>query len=254
MTQPYRRKEQIGDATLYLGDCLHVLRKIDGLGGVITDPPYSSGGMVRGDRMGKTSAKYQTTGVWQKHAEFSGDNRDQRSFAYWVALWLSEALMATKPSGVCCLFSDWRQLPSITDAIQAGGWVWRGIAVWDKVNARPFRGRFRSQSEYVVWGTNGAHNPDPKTSEYPHGVFQIPAPAASERQHATQKPTELMEKVMQIVPKGEVVCDPFMGSGTTGVAAINTGRPFIGIELSEHYFDIARERIAAAYAQGRLFS
>ena len=250
----YRRKEIIGDATLYLGDCLHILPEIEGLGGLITDPPYSSGGMVRGDRMNKTSSKYQTSGAIVQHADFTGDNRDQRAFSYWMALWLSEALRATKPSGMCCLFTDWRQLPSTTDALQSGGWVWRGVAVWDKVNARPFPGRFRSQSEYLVWGTNGGHNPDPQNSEYLPGVFTIKAPGSNERQHTTQKPTELMEKIIQVVPKGEIVCDPFMGSGTTGVAAVNTGRPFIGMELSEHYFYIACERIAAAYAQGRLFA
>lgn len=63
-----------------------------------------------------------------------------------------------------------------------------------------------------------------------------------------------MSKIVQVVPAGEVVVDPFMGSGTTGVACAQTGRPFVGIELSQHYFDIACERIAAAYAQGRLFA
>ncbi|MFW6024045.1 MAG: hypothetical protein ACOC8P_00320 [Dichotomicrobium sp.] len=116
----HKRKEQIGDATLYLGDCLHVLPVLSEVGGIITDPPYSSGGMVRGDRTGKTSTKYQSSDAINIHADFTGDNRDQRAFGYWMALWLSEALRATKPSGMCCLFSDWRQLPTTSDAIQAG--------------------------------------------------------------------------------------------------------------------------------------
>lgn len=250
----YKRKEQIGDATLYLGDCLHVLPTLTGLGGIITDPPYSSGGMVRGDRTASTRDKYQSTSVITEHPSFTGDNRDQRGFGYWMALWLSEAIRATKDSGVCCLFTDWRQLPTTTDSIQAGGWVWRGIAVWDKINARPVPGRFRSQAEYVVFGTNGGHNVDKKTASYLPGVFSISAPPTSERQHTTQKPVELMDKLVHIVSAGETVCDPFMGSGTTGVSAVNTGRPFVGVELHEGYFDIACERIQAAYAQGRLFT
>ena len=250
----WKRKEVIGDATLYLGDCLHVLQQLSCLGGIVTDPPYSSGGMIRGDRTQSTRVKYQSSNALKEHAAFTGDNRDQRAFSYWMALWLSEALRATKPSGMCCLFTDWRQLPSTTDSIQAGGWIWRGVAVWDKVNARPFPGRFRSQSEYVVWGTNGPHNPCPKSSAYLPGVFSVGAPPTKEREHATQKPIELMEKIVQVVPRGDVVCDPFMGSGSTGVAAVNTGRPFIGVELHEAHFETACERIAAAYAQGRLFA
>lgn len=73
------------------------------------------------------------------------------------------------------------------------------------------------------------------------------------RYHPTQKPVRVMEWSLKHVPAG-VVLDPFMGSGSTGVACVNTGRPFIGIEAEEKYFDIACERIATAYAQGRLFA
>lgn len=54
-----------------------------------------------------------------------------------------------------CVFIDWRQLPSLTDALQWAGWIWRGVAVWDKQNCRPQKGRFKQQSEYIVWGSNG---------------------------------------------------------------------------------------------------
>jgi len=139
------------------GDCLDVLRSMPdaSVDAVVTDPPYSSGGMVRGDRMGTTRDKYQSSDVQTEFESFTGDNRDQRGFAYWCVLWLSECRRVTKPGGMICVFTDWRQLPTTTDAVQGGGWVWRGIVPWDKVQARPMPNRFRAQAEYMVWATNG---------------------------------------------------------------------------------------------------
>lgn len=247
-------KVQIGDATLYHGDCLEILPTLASLDAVVTDPPYSSGGMVRSDRMASTRTKYQSSGVKTEHPIFSGDNRDQRSFGYWMALWLGRALRSSNPAAMCALFSDWRQLPTVTDSIQAGGWIWRGIAPWDKSNARPYAGGFPAQAEYLVWGTNGPFNPDKKTANYGKGVFRHLAPQIKTRQHSTQKPTELLEEIVAITPACSLIADPFMGSGTTGVACANLGRKFIGIEIERKYFDIACERIEAAYSQGRLFA
>jgi hypothetical protein len=83
-------KETIGEATLYLGDCLAVIPELTApIDALFTDPPYSSGGQFRGDRMAQTSAKYQGSEHRDLYDEFSGDNRDQRSFGYWSALWLT---------------------------------------------------------------------------------------------------------------------------------------------------------------------
>lgn len=73
------------------------------------------------------------------------------------------------------------------------------------------------------------------------------------RDHPTQKPIDLMRWCLSFIPDAEQICDPFMGSGTTGVAAIQMCRRFIGIEREEKYFDIACQRIEQAYAQGKLF-
>ncbi|MBS0363692.1 MAG: site-specific DNA-methyltransferase [Proteobacteria bacterium] len=242
------RVEHIGDATLYLGDSLEVLPLIPSIDALITDPPYSSGGQFRGDRMAKTSAKYQQTQNADRYEEFTGDNRDQRSFAYWSAIWLGRAREIATPGALCAIFTDWRQLPTTTDAIQAGGWVWRGIGVWDKgEGVRPQLGRYRSQAEYFVWGTNG---PREVRGGVAPGVFKVPVVGA-EKEHMTAKPVALMRDMMRIV--GETVLDPFMGSGTTGVAAVQAGRKFIGVEMLPHYFDTACRRIEQATKQGRLF-
>jgi site-specific DNA-methyltransferase (adenine-specific)/modification methylase len=75
-----------------------------------------------------------------------------------------------------------------------------------------------------------------------------------DRYHPTQKPLEVMKWVIELCPKADTILDPFMGSGTTGVAAIQLGRKFIGIEREERYFDIACQRIEQAVAQGQLFA
>lgn len=130
---------------------------------VVADPPYSSGGMVRSDRANIGTVTKYTTNQNTKRADlidFGGDNRDQRAYQYWSALWMAEAMRATKPGGIIMAFTDWRQLPATTDAVQAGGWVWRGVVPWVKPNARPQSGRFTNQCEYVVWGSHGSMGAD----------------------------------------------------------------------------------------------
>lgn len=244
MIQPYYFD---AEAQLYAGEALAFLRELPtgSVDGVITDPPYSSGGMVRSDRAGSsTSDKYVSTGSSSKAlADFSGDNRDQRAYSYWSALWMSEALRVSKPAGVILAFTDWRQLPATTDAIQAGGWVWRGIVPWFKPASRPYSGRFTNHCEYVVWGSNG-RMPTDRTAPVLPGFYQASAPRA--REHQTQKPLEVMRELVKIVPEGGTVLDPFMGSGTTGAAAILEGRKIIGCEMVPHYAEVAERRIREA--------
>ena len=238
-------------ATLYGGDALAVLAALPSgsVDAVVCDPPYSSGGMVRGDRAGaNTVSKYVTTQNTLRDSivDFSGDNRDQRAYAYWSALWMSEALRTTKPGGVMLAFTDWRQLPATTDAIQSGGWVWRGVVPWYKPAARPQAGRFTNACEYVVWGSAGGMTTDYSAPVLP-GFFQASSPR--EREHLTQKPIDVMRGLVKICPEGCTILDPFMGSGTTGVAAMLERRLFVGVEMVEHYQRIAERRIREAQGQ-----
>ena len=235
------KEETIGDCRLILGDCIEVLPGLSGADGIFTDPPYSSGGTYAGDRMRPPRYKYQGTGHRDRYKDFAGDNRDQRGFLHWSALWLGLALRASKPGALAGVFSDWRQLPATTDALQVGGWVWRGIVVWDKTEAaRPQRGRFRNQSEYLPWGTNGSRAIEGACLP---GVFRHSVKRAA-KLHMAAKPLPLMIDLLRLMPKGGLVIDPFMGSGATAVACQELGLRFIGIELDAGYFEIACDRLA----------
>jgi len=235
---------------------MSVLPTLDRIDAVITDPPYSSGGTFRTDRTRSTADKYIGNGYVDKAAalarpEFSGDNKDQRAYLHWSAVWLGLCLQSARPGAICALFTDWRQLPTTTDALQAGGWSWRGIAPWDKTEAaRPQKGWFRNQCEYIVWGSCGPMDED---GECHPGVFRQSV-AAEGKEHIAGKPVGVMEGITKICPPGQIVLDPFMGSGTTGVACVNLGRQFVGIEIEPRYFDIACERISQAQKQQRLFA
>ncbi|WP_277187654.1 DNA methyltransferase [Caballeronia sp. BR00000012568055] len=241
----------IGPATLYNADALAILPTLSGLDALLCDPPYSSGGQFRSDRVLDTRKKYiQSGSAGQSLPDFSGDNRDQRAFEYWAALWSAAALRACKLGAVGMFFTDWRQLPASTDYMQSGGWIWRGIVPWCKPDARPQLGRFTAQCEYVIWGSAGPMAVDAAAETIP-GFYECTAPR--DRVHVTQKPVALMRELLRVVRPGALVLDPFMGSGTTGVAAMQTGRRFVGIELDPVHFERACERINDAHRQGALF-
>lgn len=94
--KPYFEENGI---TIYHADSREVLRTLDMVDVVITDPPYSSGGAMRSDRNLPTSAKYRLTGTFKTDPEFSGDNRDQRSFMFWCSDWMAQALRITRSGG-----------------------------------------------------------------------------------------------------------------------------------------------------------
>lgn len=231
---------QIGTATLYHGDALEVMATLPpaSFGGVLADPPYSSGGNVR-DKAQVTSAKYQSSENRGLYPEFQGDTRDQRSYLAWSTLWLGRARELVEAGGLIGVFSDWRQLPVTTDALQCGGWVWRGIVPWDKTeSARPQLGRYRNQTEFVAWGTNGAR---PLAGPAAPGVFRHSVPR--QKHHIAGKPVELMEGLLR--PMAGAILDPFMGSATVGLACLRRGQPYVGIEVDRTYYGIACRRMNA---------
>ncbi|WP_372191976.1 site-specific DNA-methyltransferase [Xanthomonas axonopodis pv. desmodiigangetici] len=226
---------------LLQGDALTILPALEAnsFDALITDPPYASGGLTAAARARPPSTKYCRDGG---HADFVGDERDQRSHLKWMHLWLSECARVLKDGAPVLLFTDWRQLPLTTDALQIAGFTWRGITVWDKTEGvRPQLGRFRNQAEYIVWGSKGNMPLDRRAPVLP-GVIRESVRKA-DKHHLTGKPTELMRQLVRICEAGGRVLDPFAGSGTTLVAAELEGYCWTGVEKTEHYAEVTKSRI-----------
>ena len=202
------RVEKIGDATLYLADCLEVLPTLDGVDAVVTDPPYGLGERMQGGTWG-AAQKYTMMRAWDKQAP-------QSAVDSIVSLGLPSILWG----------GNYFALPP------SRCWL-----SWSKINAVPTMAGME-----LAW-TN---------FDRPAKEIRIPV-GAHDSGHPTQKPLRLMEWCLGFLPDAETILDPFMGSGTTGVACARLGRKFIGIEIDEGYFDIACERIRQAYAQPSLF-
>jgi site-specific DNA-methyltransferase (adenine-specific) len=230
---------------IHHGDALAILPTIaeDSVDLLLADPPYNSGGRTSNERATQTARdKYVSGDAGHVLADFAGDNRDQRSYTYWLALILGQGLRVARPGASALVFCDWRQTAATSDALQAAGWTWRGIIPWRKPISRPQRDGFRRECEYILWGSYGTlfrHD----APIYLPGLVEGSQPRGRARQHITQKPVEVLRQLVQICPAGGTVLDPFAGSGSTGVAALAEGRSFSGIEVTERYASIARQRL-----------
>ena len=230
--------------TLFQGDSLHVLPCLpdESVDAVITDPPYSTGGMTLASKQLDPEKKYQSSSTVKRYPAMLGDSRDQRSYTFWATLWLSECWRVARPGSPLLVFTDWRQLPSLTDAVQAAGWLWRGVVVWQKSSARPVIGEFRREAEFIVYGSKG--KPQTYSRQCHPGVFKH-AVNPAKKVHITGKPLELMQDLMAIVKPEGTVLDPFLGGGTTAHAALSTGRKCVAVELSPDYAKLSAERLAS---------
>lgn len=231
-------KVEIGNATLYLGDCMDILPTLDKVDAVITDPPYS-----------------ETTHANAKSNRGKGHGNKAIDFTSLTADQLQEIL---KICGSKChrwLVStmEWRHIATF-DQEPPEGWELVRFGVWVKSNPmpqisadRPAQGwegiayMHSTRGEKKRWNGGGQHG-------------NYIGPVITDGAHPTGKPVPLFSGfVEKFTDRMETVLDPFMGSGTTGVAAIQLGRKFIGIEREPKYFDIACKRIEQAVAQGQLF-
>lgn len=239
------RVEKIGDATLYCGDCLAVLPTLPKVEAVITDPPFEAEAHTLQRRV-KRSANGADV-MAEEPLDFAPITEHQRAeFA---------RMAAGKCDGWILVFCQADAVAAWRQSLTAAEAVYKRACVWVKPDGMPQYSGDRPGMGYesIVtawsgtgksrWGGGGRH-----------GVWIIPKGEPIRHGHPTQKPLRLMKELVGLFSDGGTVLDPFMGSGTTGVACVELGRKFIGVEKEPRYFDIACERIAAAYAQGRLFT
>jgi DNA modification methylase len=209
------RQVTIGNCTLLQGDCLDILPTLGKVDAVVTDPPYGIGEK------------------WDKHGGFgSCGGRLWNGEAKWDAKTNPEAVEAALEisSGRAIIWGgNYYALPPS-----------RGYLVWDKMQTG-----FSLADSELAWCSDQI---TPKTFRFARAQL-----ASEGKTHPTQKPLALMQWCLGFLPNAQTILDPFMGSGTTGVACVNLGRSFIGIEIDPGYFDIAVKRITDAHKQADLF-
>ena len=248
---------QIGEATLYHGDCLEILPTLEAesVDMVWTDPPYGHAN-GDGDLLSRRAAAVGD-GCASRAVPIANDEPDtMRAVVDGMLLEASRLLKADCCCCCCCCCGGGGPSPTfawLAHRMDQSGLQFFHSVIWDKKN--PGMGwRYRRQHEMVMvshrrGGKLAWREGEPSTSN----IVSISKPRDDD--HPNIKPVELVHGFIQRhTESAGTVLDPFMGSGTTGVACANLGRKFIGIEIEERYFQIACERIAAAYAQGRLFA
>ena len=212
---------RIGDATLYHGDCLEILPTLDKVDAVVTDPTYG---------IKESAGKNKSRGKLAIAKDYGDDGWDNETADDAVYKSIEIATQSIVFGG------NYYDLPPTPC------WL-----IWDKENgASDF-----ADAEMAWTNLKGAVTSLQRIPPQ-HRSGMLRANNEKRGDHPTQKPVGIMEWAISKTISSTVL-DPFMGSGTTGVACANLGRKFIGIELERKYFDIACERIDAAYAQGRLF-
>ena len=153
---------------------------------------------------------------------------------------------ALTENGCLARFSRWDVQDSFIRAIELAGLTVRNVVVWDKqrIGMGNLRQAFGPSYESIIFATK---NEFKFPAKRPRDVLSHMKVGSNKLVHPNEKPVGLLEELIRdICPEGGTVLDPFMGSGTTGVACAITGRPFIGIEVDEGYYRIARSRIAGA--------
>jgi DNA modification methylase len=221
-----KRVEVIGDCELYLGDCMEIMPALEKVQALVSDPPYGiayahGGNDNSGIGGGRYATKFAKVKIEGDDVPFDPSNL--LSFEN-VILWGGNH------------FAD--QLPA------SSSWL-----IWDK---RAASGHTNDFADCEMAWTNGdgvarvfRHHWDGMMRASERGIPRV---------HPTQKPIELMQWCLNFAVGGGVVLDPYMGSGTTGVACVKVGRRFFGIEKDSGYFDVACERIRQAYRQPDIFA
>ena len=224
------RTEVIGNATLYLGDCLEILPTLPKVDAVITDPPYGVG------YAGSATKHSVRDGIGYLSFDDTPENIRESIVPRFVAA-LEKAERAALTPGIHCA----RMYPQPTGE----GVIWypsgANSGPWGFITHQPIY--YYGKCPFLA----------DKKGRRPTG-FQS-TESAEQNGHPCPKPVAQMQWIVNRASRyGETILDPFMGSGTTGVACMNLGRKFIGIEIEDRYFDIACRRIDDAQRQQRLFA
>ena len=202
---------------------------------LLTDPPYcvSRDYQLGFSNMGRSGMNY---GEWDY-------NFDQKE-------WINLSAPLVKQGGSIIIFNDWKNLSYIVEALEDNGFIIKDLIRWEKNNPMPrnVNSRYVMDFEVAVWAVKGKKKwvfNKPEDSAYVKPVFRTGVvPGGKKRIHPTQKHLNVIESLIKIHSnEGDLVFDPFSGSGTTALACKNTERKFIGSEIDKIYFEKAEKRL-----------
>lgn len=224
---------------LYNGDCLEIMQQLINEGvkvdAIITDPPYNISRKTNFNTLKGASRNGMDFGEWDKDFDLTG--------------YIQVMSKLLKENANVVIFNDWKNLCDIKKECEKNNITIKRCLVLNKSNPAPFnRDRmFVNDVEFALWGIYNSKNKPTNWTfnrENPVEKCVIDTTVQSSKLHPTMKDLKVISKLVRLLSnKNDTVLDPFMGSGTTGVACKNLNRKFIGIELDEEYFNIAQNRI-----------
>ncbi len=222
---------------LYNGDCLEIMKNIsnESVNLIITDPPY---------KLNKTTGSCTSSSMankWQGNLK-AGDKTVNMKNSIKFSEWMHEAFRVLKKDSHCYIFTNDKNLNDLINESLKVGFKLHNILVWKKNNKTPNRW-YMKNCEFIIFLHKGKSIPiNNKSSSQ---LLEYNNINGKEKLHPTEKPVDLLLEFVfnSTFNDDDIVLDMFMGSGSTGVACMNLNRRFIGIELDENYFNIAKERI-----------
>ena len=234
---------------LHLGDSYELIKQIPtaSVDLILTDPPYNL-------------SPYSTGNIkmsWRK--DLNNDLAEWDKVEFNPADWVKEFKRVLKPKGNIFAFCSYNLIGKWHEAFDPEFDTFQ-FMVWHKTNPPPkvFKAGFLNSCELIVCMWNKRHTWNFSKQKDMHNFIETPICMGPERwenpHHPTQKPVRVLEHIIKIASdKGDLVFDPFMGVGSTGVAALNLGRKFIGIEIDEKYYKAAEKRLKMAASKLKLF-
>lgn len=219
---------------LIFGDCIEKMKSLQdrSIDLVITDPPYKTIG--GGDSNGKNSVRPK--GILSGNRKLFKHQNDVLAGQY-----IPELYRVLKDGSHCYIFTNSMNMREMLNAAYDAGFKLHNILVWEKNNCTPSQ-FYMKNCEYILFLRKGKAKwiNNIGSSKTAHHFDNI----IGNKQHPTEKPVDLMKFYIENSTNlGDIVLDPFMGSGSTGIACVETGRDFIGIELDSEYFSTAQKRI-----------
>lgn len=231
---------------IYHNDCFDVFPEIENnsIDLILTDPPYNITNLVGHSKpnFGSIRPNHFATAEWDKY------NNDD--FYTMIDNFFTQAERVIKKKGTLIIFTSYLYIGSVVEIAEKHNFYFKNVGVWHKTNPMPanMNLHFLSATEFFIYfvydSKTGTFNNNGKAV---HNVFECSVAPKSERKygkHQTQKPEKLITWLTELLSNpGDIVLDPFMGTGTTCVCAKNLGRGYIGIEKQQEFFNISKERL-----------